>query len=78
MIFLKSLGLKTWAYIAIFFVVALFIYRVYRYGFDKAQVDSLKKTIETVNKRDENEVYINGLSDSDLDYWLRSKGWIRD
>ena len=46
MMFLKGIGLKVWAYIAVFFAALGFIYKVYSAGGDKVVNDHLRETLE--------------------------------
>ena len=78
MIFLKSLGLKVWAWVAGLAIGAAVLYKIYQAGETGAKVDSLERTLNSVKRSKEIEANVDGLSDDDVVSKLRESGWIRD
>ena len=78
MLFIKSLGLKVWAYIALAFALLAGLYKVYDAGGDAVKVRGLKKTLKVVKERDGNETVIDTLDSDSVNNRLRDNGWTRD
>lgn len=78
MIWLKSLGLKVWAYVAGAALGLLLLYRIYEAGEKGAKVDSLEQTLNAVKERKDIEMDVDGISDDDVIKRLKDQGWFRD
>jgi len=78
MIWVKSLGLKVWAYVAAGVMALLLLARIYNEGAKGVKVDSLERTLNSVKRSKEIEANIDGLSDDDVADRLRSSGWYRE
>ena len=78
MIWLKSLGLKVWAYVAGVALGLLFLYKIFEAGEKGAKVDSLELTLNSVRRSKEIEANVDGLSDDDVAARLRENGWHRE
>ena len=77
MFFLKSLGLKVWAWVAGLAIGAAVLYKIYKAGETGAKVDSLERTLNSVKRSKEIEANIDNLPDDDVAARLRENGWHR-
>lgn len=75
---IKGVSLKAWAYIALAFSFIGLLYKVYEAGGDAVKVKGMEKTLYAIDERDENEIYVDTLSDDSVDKLLRDNGWTRD
>jgi hypothetical protein len=78
MIWLKSLGLKVWAWVVGLAIGAALLYKIYQAGETGAKVDSLELTLNSVRRSKEIEANIDGLSDDDVVKRLQQSGWFRE
>ena len=73
----KSLGLKVWAYALLIILVLYIIWKIYQAGRDKEKIDGLKETLNSVIRRNEIEKDVDGMSRNALIEQLRKSGWLR-
>ena len=78
MFFVKSLGLKVWAWVAGLAIGAALLYKIYQAGETGAKVDSLELTLNSVRRSKEIEANVDGLSDDDVVERLKEQGWFRE
>jgi len=78
MFWLKSLGLKVWAYVSGAALGLLFLYKIFEAGEKGAKVDSLERTLNSVKRSKEIEANVDGLSDDDVTARLQQSGWYRE
>jgi len=76
--FVKGIGLKTWAYIALAFSFLGVVIKAFSLGKQSERVKGLEKTIEVVKERDANETEVDTLDDDAVNDRLRDNGWLRD
>lgn len=77
MLFLKSIGLKTWAYIAAFFTIVGIAAKIYKAGGQANDIERLNKTIDSVMRGDKIEDDVERLSDDDVADELRRNNWTK-
>ncbi|NOQ73249.1 MAG: hypothetical protein GQ574_14675 [Crocinitomix sp.] len=78
MIWIKSLGLKVWAYVVAGGMIALLLARIYNEGAKGVKVSSLEDTLEAIKRRNTIEADIDTIDDDDVVGRLRKQGWFKD
>ncbi len=74
---ITGISLKAWAYIAAFFAILGAFWKVYAAGKTAARVEGMQEQLDNVKDRNDVEVGVGLLNDSDISEQLRNK-WQRD